>query len=316
MKSFVRGLRSLIVVAFLVLIAQPAKADLISIDLSGIANVPPAVVQRFALAEQFWENNLGGFRADLPRYVLNQLGTIEITGAGQAIDGPGGVLGMAGPDQANLVQYQIGRGKGGANALQRSISQGGDMLFDTDDYGANLIGLPFEVIVHEMAHVLGFGSLWDDVFNEGFLRGRDPRGGPKYVAQYGLRAWREDNNMKFADGVPIEKLGGDGTRDAHWDSQDPYFSNEMLIGFAGGTDLTFTSLQSFKDLGFAVDDEVGNDGSGARGRKIGPKNGPSGPGGPSFVYGGGSNSVPEPASAAVIGLIGLCGLGFARRRRR
>ena len=172
-----------------------------------------------------------------------------------------------------------------------------------------------------MGHILGFGSLWDESDNSGLLtvRPTDPRGGPTYVGRYGLEKWREEVGNKFEQYVPLEKLGGPGTRDGHIDSQHPYFAdrNAIMGGFDTGPNWSFTDVSwwMMRDLYFATPfGEVGNTGRGPV-VVIGPKNGPGNPNGPSF-FRQDNSSVPEPATASLVGLAALCGLGFVRRRRR
>jgi hypothetical protein len=149
------------------------------------------------------------------------------------IDGPGGVLGQAGP------------------CGLRSGSQlpfAGIVTLDADDL-APLAGTETltDIILHELAHVLGFGSLWP-LF--GVIEGRgttDPRfTGSQAVAEY--------QAIGGTGTVPVEALGGQGTAGSHW--RKSVFHIELMTGFAEpvGIDqpLSRVSIASFGDLGYQI----------------------------------------------------------------
>jgi leishmanolysin len=153
----------------------------------------------------------------------------------QPIDGPGSVLGAAGPCLArtadNLTAYGI-------------------MFFDTADLDF-LEGLGFfdEVVTHEMGHVLGFGSLWN--FQRALLTGvgtADPRFvGPLAIAAY--------DKLGGSGTVPVEgDEGGAGTVNSHWD--EATFFNELMTGFlnssADANPLSELSVASMGDLGYVI----------------------------------------------------------------
>ena len=161
------------------------------------------------------------------------------------IDGPSGVLGSAGPC---LI-----RGSGNLPLL-------GGMRFDTADL-ANLEaqGRLEDVIVHEMGHVLGIGTLWSlfgllndptspspAVINDTWFSGTaataafNAIGGDGYTG--GAIVPLENDNVIFEEG----SLNG------HW--RESVFSNELMtpaIGF-GANPLSVVSTESLADLGYAV----------------------------------------------------------------
>ena len=72
-------------------------------------------------------------------------------------------------------------------------------------------GSLLNVIVHEIGHVLGFGTLWQA---KGLLTGVGTSN-PIFTGAQARAAY----NALFgtnAAGVPVENSGGSGTRDAHW----------------------------------------------------------------------------------------------------
>jgi hypothetical protein len=151
----------------------------------------------------------------------------------QPIDGPGAVLGAAGPC---LVR----------NADLLTVY--GLMFFDTDDLAfLEQNDILDEVVVHEMGHVLGFGSLWN--FGRSLLQGStaDPRFvGPNAIAGYHDVGGRGSS-------VPVEENGGPGTAFSHWDEET--FDEELMTGFIalGQSPLSVMTIGSMQDLGYVVD---------------------------------------------------------------
>jgi hypothetical protein len=151
-----------------------------------------------------------------------------------AIDGPGGVLGRAGACGV----------RGGS-----SLPFAGVLTLDSDDL-VPLVGNQTltHIISHEIAHVLGFGTLWRALE---LLTGRGTSD-PRFV---GTHAVAEYNALGGTGTVPVESQGGEGTRDAHW--RQSVFGNERLTGFSARPGvfqpLSRVSVASFRDLGYQVD---------------------------------------------------------------
>src|SRR4029453_4766454 len=118
------------------------------------------------------------------------------------IDGVGRILGQAGP--TNLRPATAG-----ASAL---LPAKGIMSFDTADL-ANMEadGTLVDVITHEMGHVIGIGTIWED---KGLLAGAGSEN-PQFT---GTHAKREFGRLRGTGPalVPVENIGGAGTRDGHW----------------------------------------------------------------------------------------------------
>ncbi len=157
-----------------------------------------------------------------------------------AIDGPGGILGSAGPC---FIRNS------------NSLTILGFMRFDTADLAAlETNGTLNAVILHEMGHVLGYGTLWDlPAFN--LISGA---GGtdPIFTGSQALTAFDNSNGGNTYSGakIPLENTGGTGTRDSHW--RESVFSNELMTGFLGPgsvNPLSLTSVMSMADLGYQVD---------------------------------------------------------------
>lgn len=125
----------------------------------------------------------------------------------------------------------------------------GIMEFDLDDLpGLIADGILDAVVLHEIGHVLGIGTLWD--FRRSLLVGRgtdDP-----YFAGTGARTQFTANGGASFTGtpVPVENTGGAGTRDAHW--RRTIFGRELMQGYAnrGLSPLSSTTAASLTDLGY------------------------------------------------------------------
>jgi hypothetical protein len=133
-------------------------------------------------------------------------------------------------------------------------------------------------VMHELAHTLGFGTLWSA---RGLLvnpslpnsRGADTHfRGPSAIA-----AFNAIGGSAYAAGqkVPVEnREGGLGTRDSHW--RLSVLENELMTGFliAGSSPLSRLSVASLEDLGYEVDEQA------ADAFSIGPFTAPPRVGGP------------------------------------
>src|SRR6185503_9054120 len=109
------------------------------------------------------------------------------------------------------------------------------------------------VILHEMAHVLGFGTIWTDL---NLLADASPPPGtdPHFTGAQATAAFNAVGGASYMASlkVPVENTGGAGTADAHW--RESVFGNELMTGFvdAGVNPLSRVSVASMADLGYMV----------------------------------------------------------------
>ncbi|WP_157598797.1 leishmanolysin-related zinc metalloendopeptidase [Tateyamaria omphalii] len=150
------------------------------------------------------------------------------------LDGTDGVLGQAGPTVLRP---------------DTELPVAGIMEFDQADVQNLEAGGRFEdVVLHEMAHVLGFGTLWD---RKGLITGAGTMD-PRFVGTASRREFAAlDPDGEQA--VPVANTGGPGTREGHW--RELVFGNELMTGFLSGEvrPLSRLTLASFEDLGYPVD---------------------------------------------------------------
>lgn len=221
-----------------------------------------AELAAFTAAEATWESMITGYQID---DIFSTTVIIEVNLA--PIDGPGGILGSAGPTHAKL------------NAAQSAVTstfvytEKGEMTFDTADtpgLGSSLN----DVILHEMGHVLGIGTLWSSSnLGNASLAGRQElyvNNSGQYTGAAGLAAYNSEFSQAGAF-VPVELGGGAGTANGHWNEVNggagltgivsssepgPYndFRYELMTGWLNPPQTFISSLtsQSMIDLGYIV----------------------------------------------------------------
>lgn len=212
--------------------AVAGKFDIQVVFTGGLTASQQAV---FVAAEQRWERIITG---DIPNFAVPGFGTVDdlvIQASGTAIDGSGGVLGQAGPDVLRPVSF---------------LPAKGTMQFDSADLAdMESSGDLYDVILHEMAHVLGFGTIWT---NLNLLVPASGGSDPRFI---GAKARLEYNAIFGVNqsGVPVEAGGGSGTADAHW--RESIFTDELMTGFISGTTrpISRVTIAQFADLGYQVD---------------------------------------------------------------
>ena len=192
----------------------------------------------FTAAADRWSEVIVG---DLPPVVIDgeEIDDVLIEAEGAAIDGPGKILGQAGPTHLRPASS-------GAAAF---IPAKGIMSFDTADLAEmESDGTLKDVITHEMGHVLGIGTIWT---RKKLLKGA---GGvnPTFTGKSAMAEYGKLKKTK-ATAVPVENTGGVGTRDSHW--RETIFKNELMTGFVGekGNPLSRLTIGSLQDLGYVVD---------------------------------------------------------------
>lgn len=157
---------------------------------------------------------------------------IEVRAA--PVDGVGRVLGQSAPGGFRTGTW---------------LPYYGTMEFDSADLAAmETDGSLAGVVMHEMGHVLGFGTLWQI---KGLLAGAATRA-PQFV---GAQATAEYMRLtgRSETGVPLEANGGLGTRDVHW--SETSFAEELMTPYAApGAALPVSRMTaaSLADLGYTV----------------------------------------------------------------
>ena len=238
--------------------AQASTFD-ISLTFSGLTASQASI---FTTAESFWETAITGYNSSASGF-----SSLAISATGAPIDGVGGILGSAGP--SSLVTDNV-----------FIWASAGAMTFDSADLaGLESNGSLQAVILHEMAHVIGFGTLWSTLGV--YINDTGEYTGANAVAAY------QAEFDPLATFVPVELDGGPGTVNGHWDEDWQGGSNELMTGYLDmPTFISDTTIASFADIGYTVD-----------------------------VSANDISAVPVPASIILMGsALGLMGL-WSRRRR-
>ena len=227
-------------IAFLIstfAVSQPASAAIIydfDIRVSFDGGLTASQQDIFSQAESFWETLIIGYRDEFAGPGL------DISASGPDIDGPGGILGQAGPTFGIFLPTFV-------------YATAGIMQFDSADLlNMEASGSLLDVIIHEMAHVIGFGTLWAEGFND--LLNSDGN----YIGEYGLAAFRLSN--PGAEFIPVEQGGGPGTAGGHWDETDGGGSSEIMTGWLDfPTTISLATINSFADLGYVINPQFAVD---------------------------------------------------------
>ncbi len=201
-------------------------------------------------ASSHWESILAGTEADDRTYdrpltcdgitlTPNPTKTIDdllILVDSRPIDGPGGTAAFAGPcwirSSTNFPIY-------------------GAIVFDSDQIDAlpETTGL-YDVALHEIAHVLGIGTLWY-VTNPSSDVGPEMDADTHFPGAEAVSAFNSAGGSGYLDGkVPVEN-GGDNS---HW--RHSVFPDELMapvIFVNHSSPLSAISIQVLADLGYTVD---------------------------------------------------------------
>ena len=147
---------------------------------------------------------------------------IQITARLVSIDGIGGILGQAGPTSLRVGSY---------------LPATGLMEFDTADANSyQASGLFDDIVLHEMLHTVGFGTIWSNLY---------------LATSFGFTGAQANAAYPGTGLVPIEFDGGEGTAWAHWD--EAAMGNELMTGWVNSDNtLSYVTIASLGDLGYSV----------------------------------------------------------------
>ncbi len=214
-----------------------AIASAYKIEVRFVGGLNTAQKNAFKTAAKRWTKVIVG---DVPSVMVSGevIDDLLIMAQGVDIDGPGKILGQAGPTHLRPASA-------GANAF---LPAKGLMSFDTADLAQmQADGTLVDVITHEMGHVIGIGTIWS---NKGLLTGANSAN-PRFT---GVAAKQEYGVLKAVGPtpVPVENTGGAGTKNSHW--RETVFKNELMSGFIAEPDnpLSRLTVASLQDMGYVV----------------------------------------------------------------
>jgi hypothetical protein len=145
------------------------------------------------------------------------------------IDGVGDVLGRSGPCYIRSVG---------------DLPIVGYLKMDAADAASmESVGILDDVLLHEIAHVVGFGTIWRDRSLLSGIGTADPR----FTGSAAVSAYV---SLGGTGNVPVENTGSPGTRESHW--RESMFGDELMTGYisARGNPLSALTIASLRDLGY------------------------------------------------------------------
>jgi len=207
-----------------------AGASQFNIDLSFADDIPETIRQGIRQAADRWMQIIVG---DVPDQ--GDIDDIQI----DVVSGPlpDTILATGGPDQFRT----------GSNLPYHGLVTWADASLNESTSRAE------DIALHEIAHVLGFGTMWQ---SEGLLGTQ--LGAPVYTGQAALAMYRfaVDENAR---GVPVEPDAGDAATGEHWASSWAAVNDEIFDVMAAklsqnqiGRFISTVTVGALQDLGYQV----------------------------------------------------------------
>jgi hypothetical protein len=152
------------------------------------------------------------------------------------IDGAGKILGQAGPCYVRSESLLPIMGSLKLDAADLAQMEG--------------VGTLDDVVLHEIGHVLGIGTIWSD---HSLIIGAGTQD-PLFTGFNATAAYHDLGGTDPA--VPVENTGSSGTREAHW--RESVFGNELMTGYISGVPnpISALTIASLLDLGYGANAAV------------------------------------------------------------
>lgn len=204
-----------------------------NIDLRFGSGLTDTQIEIFKIAAARWQDII---TSDLPFATVagETIDDILIESSAINIDGMGGILG-----QATFTHLRN-------NSF---LPAKGFMEFDAEDLRSlQEAGSLRDIILHEIGHVIGFGTIWDTL---DLIEDRDGPN-PVFIGPAAMSEYGQLLGQNGAVEVPLANTGGPGTRGSHL--RETVFGNELMTGFFSGTarPISRLSLAILEDMGYTV----------------------------------------------------------------
>lgn len=164
------------------------------------------------------------------------------------VDGVGKVIGSGAP--------MFSRGSDWPR--HRALPVSGWMYFDQADVEMAIrTGQAFSIVLHEMGHVLGFGTTWSELGlvyppNCEELAAEGDVEGARFIGQAANDSLEQIRYTK-TNYTPVEGLYGPGSACMHWSER--LLGNELMTSVIStrANHLTLVTIAAFEDMGYTVD---------------------------------------------------------------
>ena len=179
--------------------------------------------------------------------VSEEIDDIRIWVSIDSIDGVGGIVGSAGPCHVRSISYGFG-------AIVSTPTLGAMILDEADVASLEADGVLESVVTHELAHVLGFGTIWDirEWLVDPSVPNR-PDADTHFIGPVTIPAFDAVGGSDYAGSkVPVENGAEQGSSDVHW--RESVFGDELMTPYLSGDTqpLSLVTIESMYDIWYEV----------------------------------------------------------------
>ena len=180
--------------------------------------------------------------------VSEEIDDIRIWVSIDSIDGVGGIVGTSGPCHVRSISY-------GFDAIVSTPTLGAMILDEADVARMEADGVLESVVTHELAHVLGFGTIWDirEWLQNPSVPNR-PDADTHFIGPVTIPAFDAVGGSDYAGGakVPVENGAEQGSSDTHW--RESVFGDELMTPYLTGDTqpLSLVTIESMYDIWYEV----------------------------------------------------------------
>lgn len=186
--------------------------------------------------------------AGQPRFT-GKVDDLRVWVAIDSLDGVGGGLARSGSCVVRIIRFEA------SDTIYQETVLGTIQLDEADVGRMERNGVLLPVVIHEMAHVLGFGTHWDQA---GLLEDpslpANPIADTHFTGRYATAAFDAAGGAGYTGGpkVPVQSGAEMGSSDGHW--RESVFADELMTPFISGDHaLSLITIESLADLGYGVD---------------------------------------------------------------
>lgn len=212
------------------------------IEVRDQGGLSPSQLDAFITAADRWSEIIVGDLQPVRLPSGDVVDDVLIDAMGTRIDGLHGILGQAAP---TFIR-------------NNNLPAAGFMEFDSADLARmEADGTLVDVIIHEMGHVLGIGTLWNTM---GLITTNClSKANPVFFGRNAATEFSRLLGIEVPVAVPVENEHGPGTRCGHW--RESVFGNEGMTGFVnlGPNPISRITIGALEDMGYEVNYDAADD---------------------------------------------------------